>query len=96
MADNRCIRIYDLKQKIRYHPEVGTYVSEEDIDLAERVFCNGGVIGKWEGTPIGNCFNCLHAEDGSKIGKDGWLNCLKWGAARIDPFGFCHMWKQKN
>ena len=40
MADNRCIRIYDLKQKVQYHPEVGTYVSEEDIDLAERVFYN--------------------------------------------------------
>lgn len=38
MADNRCVRIYDLKQKIKYHPEVGTYISEEDIDLAERVF----------------------------------------------------------
>jgi hypothetical protein len=43
--DNRCIRIYDLKQKIQYHPEVGTYVSEEDIDLAKRVFCN--IEAKW-------------------------------------------------
>ena len=25
----------------------------------------------------GNCYNCLHAEDGSKIGKAGWLNCPK-------------------
>ena len=39
MADNRCVRIDDLKRKIKYHPEVGAYVSEEDIDLAERVFC---------------------------------------------------------
>ena len=39
MPDNRCVRIADLKRKIQYHPEVGTYVSEEDIDLAERVFC---------------------------------------------------------
>lgn len=39
MPDNRCVRISDLKRKIKYHPEVGTYVSEEDIDLAERVFC---------------------------------------------------------
>lgn len=39
MPDNRCVRIADLKRKIKYHPEVGTYVSEEDIDLAERVFC---------------------------------------------------------
>lgn len=96
MADNRCVRIYDLKQRVQYHPEVGTYVSEEDIDLMERVFCNSGIIGKWEGTLIGNCFNCLHAEDGSKIGKNGWLNCPKWGAAGINPNGFCHMWKQKN
>ena len=39
MPYNRCIRIYDLKQKVQYHPEIGTYVSEEDIDLADRVFC---------------------------------------------------------
>lgn len=55
-----------------------------------------GIIGEWEGVLIGNCFNCLHAEDGSKIGKDGWLNCPKWGAANIDPYGFCHMWEQKE
>lgn len=42
MADNRCVRIYDLKQKVKYHPEIGTYVSEEDIDLMERVFVDGG------------------------------------------------------
>lgn len=96
MADNRCVRIYDLKQRVQYHPEVGTYVSEEDIDLMERAFCNSGIIGEWEGTLIGNCFNCLHAEDGSKIGKNGWLNCPMWGAAGINPNGFCHMWKQKN
>ena len=45
---------------------------------------------------VGNCFNCLHAEDGSKIGKDGWLNCPKWGAANINPYGFCHMWEPKG
>lgn len=50
----------------------------------------------WKGMLIGNCFNCLHTEDGSKIGKDGWLNCLKWGVANINPYGFCHMWKQKE
>lgn len=44
MADNRCVRIYDLKQKIQYHPDVGTYVSEEDIDLMERVLADGGKI----------------------------------------------------
>lgn len=44
MADNRCIRIYDLKQKVKYHPEIGTYVSEEDIDLMERVFVDGGKV----------------------------------------------------
>ena len=51
---------------------------------------------EWEDRMIGNCFNCLHAEDGSKIGKDGWLNCPKWGAANINPYGFCHMWEQKG
>ena len=55
-----------------------------------------GIIGKWKSILIGNCFNCLHAEDGSKIGKDGWLNCPKWGAANINPYGFCHMWEQKE
>ena len=55
-----------------------------------------GIISEWKGVLIGNCFNCLHAEDGSKIGKDGWLNCPKWGAANIDPYGFCHMWEQKS
>lgn len=45
MQDNRCIRIYDLKQRVQYHPAVGTYVSEEDIDLAKRVFC--GIEAEW-------------------------------------------------
>lgn len=44
MRDNRCVRIYDLKQKIQYHPDIGTYVSEEDIDLMERVFADGGKV----------------------------------------------------
>lgn len=34
--NRRCVFIDDLKQKIRYHPEIGTYITEEDIDLAER------------------------------------------------------------
>ena len=51
---------------------------------------------EWEDRMIGNCFNCLHAEDGSKIGKAGWLNCPKWGVANINPYGFCHMWEQKG
>ena len=37
MGDNRYLRIYDLKQKIQHHPEIGTYISEEDIDLMERM-----------------------------------------------------------
>ena len=44
MGDNRCVRIYDLKQRIQYHPDIGTYVSEEDIDLMERVFVDGGDV----------------------------------------------------
>lgn len=46
MADNRCIKITDLKRRIQYHPVIGTYVSEEDIDLAERVFCKCGEATK--------------------------------------------------
>lgn len=37
MSDNRCVRVYDLKQKIKYHPDIGTYITEEDIDLTERI-----------------------------------------------------------
>lgn len=37
--DNRCVRISDIKQKVRYHPLIGPYILEEDIDLLERVFC---------------------------------------------------------
>ena len=44
MGDNRCVRIYDLKQRIQYHPDIGSYVSEEDIDLMERVFVDGGDV----------------------------------------------------
>ena len=40
MKDNRCITITCLKRNIKYHPCVGTYVSEEDIDLSPRVFCS--------------------------------------------------------
>lgn len=40
MKDNRCILITTLKQKIRHNPDIGTYVSEEDIDLSPRVFCS--------------------------------------------------------
>lgn len=36
--DNRYVRISDVKQKIRYHPLIGSYILEEDIDLMERVF----------------------------------------------------------
>ena len=93
---SRCVRIDDLKQKVKYHPEVGTYISEEDIDLAERVFYIDGVLGEWEGTPIGNCLNCSHAEEDFRESRKGWLNCPMWGAAGINPRGFCHMWKPKD
>lgn len=91
MINNRLIKIDDLKQKVKYHPEIGTYVSEEDIDLAERVF--SGVIGKWDGTPIGNCSNCSYAKE--DLRDKEWLNCPMWGAAGINPNGFCHMWSPK-
>lgn len=38
--DNRCVKIYDLKQKIKYHPEIGSYILEEDIDLMGHIFVN--------------------------------------------------------
>ena len=57
MADNRCVRIYDLKQKIKYHPDIGTYVSEEDIDLMERVFIEGGEVSIIMTEPIENKIN---------------------------------------
>lgn len=94
MINNRLISINDLKQKVKYHPEIGTYVSEEDIDLAERVFI--GVRGEWGATPIGNCSNCSHAEEDWRESRKGWLNCPMWGAAGINPNGFCHMWKSKE
>ena len=53
-------------------------------------------VSEWKDRIIGNCFNCLHVEDGSKIGKNGWLNCPKWGEANINPYGFCHMWEPKE
>ena len=39
--DNRCVRISDIKQKVKWHPDVGTYISEEDIDLMERIIIDG-------------------------------------------------------
>ena len=36
MRDNRCVRIYDLKQKVMYNPNIGTYILEEYIDTAKR------------------------------------------------------------
>lgn len=38
MGDNRCVKIYDLKQKVKYNPDIGTYILEEEIDEAERYF----------------------------------------------------------
>lgn len=52
-----------------------------------------GVVGEYEGIPIGDCANCANAK---KDSRDGWLNCPMWGAAGINPNGFCHMWKQKE
>ena len=65
MEDNRCIRIYDLKQKVQYHPDVGTYISEEDIDLAERVFCHieaEWVYHHWCEFKCSNCGNWSKSE----------------------------------
>lgn len=96
MADNRCVRIYDLKQRVQYHPEVGTYVSEEDIDLMERVSFIGGIEAEFIGQPFGFCYDCLHVEEDMCESRKGRLNCPMWGATGINPDGFCYMWKQKN
>lgn len=37
MAFKRYVNLDDLKQEIKYHPDIGTYISEEDIDLMERL-----------------------------------------------------------
>ena len=62
MGDKRHLRLYDLKQKIQYHPEVGTYVSEEDIDLMERIVVDETRLrhGEWKtsDTPLGKCCVC--------------------------------------
>lgn len=49
MSDNRYLRIYDLKQRIQHHPEIGTYVSEEDIDLMKRTIIDESQtkLGMW-------------------------------------------------
>ena len=89
IKDNRYVRIYDLKQKVRYHPEVGTYISEEDIDLAKTI-----VLVEYEGAPIGCCQNCGHTVE--SIHTENKLNCPMWCAVGINPNGFCHMWRPKN
>lgn len=53
-----------------------------------------GVVAKWDGTPIGCCQNCGNAKESFR--HDDWLNCPMWGAAGINPNGFCHMWKPKE
>lgn len=55
-----------------------------------------GIWGKFEGKVIGVCSNCANAKEDFKESRKGWLNCPMWGAAGINPFGFCHMWKQKE
>ena len=50
MGDDRYLRMYDLKQKVQYHPEVGTYVSEEDIDFMER-----RIISEPDNKPCKHC-----------------------------------------
>lgn len=48
MADNRCVRIYDLKQKVMYNPDIGTYILEEDIDEAETVIIPENETNDWK------------------------------------------------
>lgn len=68
MADNRCIRIYDLKQKIKYHPDIGTYISEEDIDLMERVYIEDGKVETYDNINEESKWHDFNENQPTKIG----------------------------
>lgn len=53
-----------------------------------------GILGDWNGETIGCCKNCGHATESLRF--EGQLNCPMWGAAGLNPHGFCHMWKEKG
>lgn len=69
MTDNRCIRISDLKQKVRFHPEIGTYIPEEDIDLADRVFCSAETDRDCPYCKNGTYRQSIHQWDGTLVRK---------------------------
>jgi hypothetical protein len=65
-----------------------------ELDDAPKI----GVVAKWDGTPIGCCQNCGNAKESFHL-KDEFkdeLNCPMWGVVRLNPYGFCHMWKPKE
>lgn len=83
MSDNRYLRIYDLKQKIQHHPEVGTYVSEEDIDLMERTIIDENHVrhGKW----IEH-----HYYDRRGFENGSYYECSECGFDKCDePYPYC-------
>lgn len=53
-----------------------------------------GIVGEFEGTLFGNCQNCGNARE--SLHHKNQLNCPMWGAAGLNPNGFCHMWKKKG
>lgn len=61
-----------------------------ELDNAPKI----GILSQWDGTPFGCCSSCAHATE--SIRYEGQLNCPMWGAAGINQYGFCHMWKQKE
>lgn len=61
-----------------------------ELDSFEKI----GVIAKWDGAPIGCCQNCGNAEE--SLRHDGLSACPMWGAVGLNPYGFCHMWKEKE
>lgn len=85
----------DTKEKLvkllLYVPPVdyGTSMSKEQ--LAEHIaywLINNGVTANVQ------CKDCANATE--SLHYKGQLNCPMWGAAGLNPYGYCHMWKQKE
>lgn len=78
-----------LRNKIVVSDSWSTLIFKERF-----VVLGDGVVGDYEGVSFGCCQNCGYAKE--SLYHDGQLNCPMWGAAGLNPNGFCHMWKQKE
>lgn len=89
------MRLIDAKYAQRYADET---LGQEDARIVRYVLSHTPTVtlGEWEGKTIGICLNCANAKEDFRESREGWLNCPMWGAAGINPNGFCHMWKQKE